>query len=84
MLIGLKKRKKKIHNPAGREQQTIWFAALFIWACAGPNGSGRLDKLYRKYGRSENQPFELQERRTEPEKAPTAANQSNTKRSTYL
>ena len=53
MLIGLKKRKKKIHNPAGREQQTIWFAALFIWACAGPNGSGRLDKSYRKYGKTE-------------------------------
>ena len=85
MLIGLKKRKKKIHNPAGRgSSRPIWFAALFIWACSGPNGSGRLDKLYRKYGRSENQPFELQERRTEPEKAPTAANQSNTKRSTIL
>ena len=84
MLIGLKKRKKIIHNPAGREQQTDLVCCFFIWACAGPNGSGRLDKLYRKYGRSENQPFELQERRTEPEKAPTAANQSNTKRSTYL
>ena len=85
MLIGLKKRKKTIHNPARRgSSRPIWFAALFIWACAGPNGSGRLDKLYRKYGRSENQPFELQERRTEPEQAPTAANQSNTKRSTIL
>ena len=30
MLIGLKKRKKKIHNPAGREQQTIWFAAFLF------------------------------------------------------
>ena len=84
MLIGLKKRKKTIHNPAGREQQTDLVCCFFIWASTGPNGSGRLDKLYRKYGRSENQPFELQERRTEPEQAPTAANQSNTKRSTIL
>ena len=64
MLIGLKKRKKEIHNPAGRgSSRPIWFAALFIWTQVGPNGSGRLDKQYRKYGLSEKQPYELSERR---------------------
>jgi len=82
-LIRRRKRRKYIILPE-ESSRPIWFAALFIWACAGPNGSGRLDKLYRKYGRSENQPFELQERRTEPEQAPTAANKLNTKRSTIL
>lgn len=75
MLIGLKKRKKTIHNPAGRgSSRLIWFAALFIWACAGPNGSGRLDKSYRKYGKTEQQPLKLRERRAAPIPAPTAAN----------
>ena len=43
--------------------QTDLVCGFFIWAEIGPNGSGRLDKQHRKYGLSEKQPQELNERR---------------------